>query len=379
MFLQTVLTVLFAAGAVLKAGEAVLGRGDRASSVLLACSFATLAAGLALSVPTVTRVFDAAVPGAGKILYNGLTFVGLYLLVVFFLRALRGPSAAVRIRAETALLVAAVAVLVVLLALTPADRRTHSLSSPFLGEPPVLAFYVLGGAYFVHAYVAVVRLIRTYLRSTGGPLAWALWTITAGLVGLTLTSLVRIGRVVEVALGGPQLPVLNTINFQLNLISYLILSVGLVLAGWGQALVLLRARRRRRRQLDALEPLWTALTSLYPEIVLPWPDGAGRRWLPDPVEGILYRRVLECRDGLLRAGPLIAAAAGTTDLAGMPPERIAARLHELADRGAPSGAADMADPVAVASPVAPDLGGDVDALLAISAALASAVPGGARR
>ena len=375
VFLQNVLTALFAAGAVLKAGEAVVRRGDRTSCALLAGSFAALAAGLVLSLRPALAVFDAVVRGAGKIVFNGLTFAGLFLLVVFFLRAVRGADAARRIRWEAGLLGATVIVLVVVLAVTPPDQRTATLSSPSLGEPPVVAFYVLGGAYFVHAYVAVIRLIRSYLPATGGPLAWALWTITVGLVGLTLTALVRIGRVVEVALGGPPLPALNTVNFQLSLFSYLVLSAGLVLAGWGQALVVLRTRRRRRRQFDALEPLWALLTGRYPEIVLPRAHGAGSRRLPEPVNRRLYRRVLECRDGLLRAGPLIAATAGTTDLASMPPERVAARLGELADRGAPDGVAEPADPVAVATPAAPDLGGDVDALVAISAALR----GGARR
>lgn len=378
MLLQNVLTALFVVSAVLKAGEAVLRRGDRTSSVLLAGSFAALALGLALSEPPAPAAFDAAVPGAGKMVFNGLTFVGLFLLVVFFLRALRGADAARRIRWEAGLLGATVVVLVAVLALTPPDLRTATLSSPRLGEPAVVAFFVLGGAYFVHAYVAVIRLIRSYLGATTGPLAWALRTIAAGLVGLALTSVVRIGRVVEVGLGGPPLAVLNTVNFQLNLLSHLVLSVGLVLAGWGQALVLLSDRRTHRRQLDALEPLWTLLTGRYPEIVLPDPAGAGRRWLPDPVERRLYRRVLECRDGLLRAGPLIAAAAGTTDLSGLPPEQLAARLRELADPGAPAAAPDPADPVAVAPAAAPDLSGEVEALVAISAALPTA-PRGARR
>lgn len=367
MALQIVLTVLFAVSALLKAGELTVRRRERTSAALLAASFAALAAGLALSFPGPLAAVDDVLPGLGRIVYNGLTFTGLYLLLVFFLRALRGASAAPRIRWEAGLLVAVVAALAVLvLVATPGTEREHSLSSPYLGEPPVAAFYLIGGAYFVHAYVAVARLIGSYVRAGGGPLAWALRLIAVGLAGLVVTSLVRIGRVVVAALDGPPLPALNTVNYQLNLLCHLILSVGLVVAGWAQALAVVRARRLRRRQHDALEPLWCVLTGMYPEIVLP---PGRRRWLPDRSDRRLYRRVLECRDGLLRSGPMIAAAAGTTDLGALAPERIAGHLRELAAGGTHRAGPDPADPVAVATPAGTDVGGDVDALVAISDAL----------
>lgn len=371
--LQLTLVGLLVAGAAVKLVEMTVRRHERGSAALLAGCLALLAIGQLLSIPEVTSVLTGLAGAMGKVTYNAATILGLYMLLVFFLRAVQNDRVR-RVWRESLVMAATIIALIALMAVTPSGLRTHSLSSPFLSYPTVAAFYLVGGVYFVYSYLAVARLIWVFVREERGALVWALRSIALGLVGLTITAVVRIARVLEVSLGGGlSLTVLNAVNLRISLVAYLFVSLGLLLAGWWQGIRVWRERQRQRRQFVALEPLWSFVSSIYPEVVLSDLSGNSRpAWFgPTTWNRQLYRRVLECRDGLLRLGPAIAALVGSTDLSRETPESLAAYMREAAREPRGFGSADpRVAPVMLAiPPVSTGIGGDVDALIAISTAL----------
>jgi len=104
---------------------------------------------------------------------------------------------------------------------------------------------------------------------------------------------------------GSPLRGLNSINFGMANIANVLLAVGMVTLGLTQVVPVLLTWLSRRKTYHQLEPLWRTVTDAYPEIVLaqpvvPWP---WRRLAPLSRRHAFYRRVMECRDGLVRLGP----------------------------------------------------------------------------
>lgn len=376
MTTQLVLLALLVLGVGVKLHDVLERAPERALSGLLLSCLALLAVGQALSLPDVTDALDATTAaGVGKLFYNAATMLGLYTLVAFFARALMGAAPSRRrLRADGAALALVVAALAALMIATPQPLRSHSLTSPYLGYPTVAWFYLVGNGYFVYAYLTCGFWTWQYARRTAGYLATALKVIALGLVGVTVTSLVRATWVAVQYLRGPELDWVNSVNFRINNVSFLALTAGLLFLALVQAIPAVRTWLTQRRQFRALLPLWSTIAAAYPELVL---DRAHNENTALPVaprarRQRFYRRVVECRDGLLRLGPWMAPLATDRDLQAESPTQIASYIDEAIrrqqQRGDPADeAAD--DAVSVAIPTTSDARADVDQLIAISDAL----------
>lgn len=279
-----------------------------------------------------------------------------------------------RVRFETTLVAAVIGAVVVLMVATPLRYREHTLSSPYISYPTVAGFYIVGGLYFVYGYGTSAWWTARFSLRTRGSLRVALVVLAGGLAGTTAASISRIVLVFLRANDGTPLRWLNTINFQTANVSNVLLSVGMLALGLAQIVPLLITWLRRRNTYHQLEPLWRTVADTYPELVLGRPQLAWpwRRIAPLTRRQAFYRRVMECRDGLVRFGPQIAAAAGGRDVAELSPREIAGHIQVVAGRTDPTGtraATHDGAAVALAVPTTSAAGADVDELVAISTAL----------
>ncbi|MFI9400602.1 MAB_1171c family putative transporter [Nocardia sp. NPDC052316] len=127
---------------------------------------------------------------------------------------------------------------------------------------------------------------------------------------------------------------------------------------------------RHLRAYHTLTPLWAVLHAEFPEDALIRESARSRfdRFRVTGVHRRFYRRVIECRDGLVRISPYLvyiqtaeAHRAGTsTELAQQLRRALRARAAGLEISGRP---------VSIATPAADGLDADVDELLALADAL----------
>lgn len=221
-----------------------------------------------------------------------------------------------RIRVELVLVVAVVVVLGVLTAAV-GDGNGLRFEAAALREPAVAAFSVVGGGYIVYALVMQLWWTLRYGRRLADPvLRIASSVAAAGAVVLTVAETVRIAAVVEANLG-PGRWAGATARPELVLVAAGtgLLVIGLVFP------VLLRVPGnlvRRVRSLVTyrrLRPLWTAVRFTYPEVVRPRepvdrspdqpPSPWWRRRAPSTLGVAAQLRLQQCRDGYLRAAPLL--------------------------------------------------------------------------
>jgi hypothetical protein len=121
-----------------------------------------------------------------------------------------------------------------------------------------------------------------------------------------------------------------------------------------------------------LGPLWGALSTAFPELVLHKPPTGWRRagLRPNGTHLRFYRRLIECRDGLVRLSPYLRKVAPDADLATGSPEQLARHLiSALALKPPSEGPHVSLDAVPVALPADNDLDADARELIALSEAL----------
>jgi hypothetical protein len=141
--------------------------------------------------------------------------------------------------------------------------------------------------------------------------------------------------------------------------------VGIAYPAAVMRLAALRICWQHRRMYRRLGPLWTVLHQEFPEDALsrvptsPWRDALSLRG----VHRRYYRRVIECRDGLVRISPYLGSVGERAETA-----LLAERLREGL-RAHASGTPVPARATAVAIPSDDGLDADVHELAALSAAL----------
>ncbi|MFE2933469.1 MAB_1171c family putative transporter [Streptomyces sp. NPDC059278] len=342
----------------------------------LVAALVLLMVGEILSFPEINTAIDTGTAaGVGKVAFNGIYMSGLFALVLVFITALGGTKAAYRrhLRINTGLLAGALTALVLAMIATPARVRGHSLSNPDMAHPAVASFYLVGNAYFLYAYLASGLWALRYTRRASGNFGLGLLAMALGLIGLTLTSA---GRMILVALriGEPgSNQAFNTVIWSLSNWAMGLVLIGICYATGVQLITRLRSAVHHRRMYHELAPLWTALTAAYPELVLSRaPEGSGWRRLHrhHSYERRFYRRLIECRDGLVRLSPYLTRVAPNDDLARGPAGQLARHLTEaLALKPAAESPHTELPAALVASPAENNLGADADELIALSHAL----------
>ncbi|MFJ3861875.1 MAB_1171c family putative transporter [Streptomyces sp. NPDC090085] len=375
LMFQMPLIVLLGLGALWKGTDLARAPHDRVLRFLVA-SLLLLMTGEILSIPAVnTAIDEATAVGVGKVVFNAVYLSGLFSLVLVFVSATSGPEAAYRrrLRIDIGLLAGALTILVGAMLATPAGMRGHSLGTPHMAQPSVASFYFAGNAYFVYAYLASALWSLRYARRASRHLKLGLLILALGFLGLTITA---VNRVVLVALriGDPgSHQGLNTVNWSLSNWAMDVAIVGICYAGVVQLVTRVRSVVHHRRLYRELAPLWKALTAAYPELVLnrsPTVSGWRSVRRSRTYEQRFYRRLIECRDGLVRLSPYLTRIAPDADLARIPADRLARHIVEaLAVKPMAESPQTELPAALVASPAGDELSADARELIALSHAL----------
>ncbi|MFJ9008618.1 MAB_1171c family putative transporter [Streptomyces canus] len=372
---QVPLITLLSIGVLWKGIDLTRAPHDRVLRFLVA-ALVMLLGGEVLSLPKVNGAIDAAATvGVGKVAFNGIYAAGLFALTLFFASSVRKTDAAHRrqIRINVGLLVGILIALTASMIATPAALRGHSLGTPHMAEPPIASFYIIGNAYFIYAYLTSALWALRYARRASRYLGPGLWTMASGLLGLAITS---VNRTILVALriDEPQShEAFNTVNWSMSNWAMGIVLTGICYSACVQLTTRLWSAIHHRRMHQELAPLWTVLTNAYPELVLNQTP-AGSKWRRLRRRGSdeqrFYRRLIECRDGLVRLSPYLARVAPDADLVSGPADRLAQHITEaLALKPLTESPHTELSATRVASPAGSDLGADARELISISRAL----------
>ncbi|MFF7885268.1 MAB_1171c family putative transporter [Streptomyces sp. NPDC020794] len=377
---QVPLIILLGGGVLWKGLDLARARHDRVLRFLVA-SLLLLMTGEILSFPEINEAIDEATAvGLGKVVFNGLYMSGLFALVMVFVSAMRGTRAEYRrhLRINTVLLAGTLTALVLAMITTPAGMRDHSLSTPDMARPAIASFYLIGNAYFVYGYLASGLWALGYARRASRHLGLGLLTMALGLMGLTITS---VNRMILVALrieepGSHE--AFNTVNWSLSNWAMGVVLAGICYSAAVQLVTRIRSVVHHRRMYHELAALWKALTAAYPELVLNRPPDASR-WhrlrRRRTYERRFYRRLIECRDGLVRLSPYLTRVAPYTDLAQSPADQLARHISEALTLKPTAESPHTELPATlVASPTTNDLGADAHELIALSHALRERTP-----
>ncbi|MFE3790128.1 MAB_1171c family putative transporter [Streptomyces goshikiensis] len=369
------LIALLVLGLLWKGADLVRAPHDRVLRFLVASLF-LLMVGEILSFHEVNGAIDqATTAGVGKLVFNQVYLSGLFSLILVFVSATSGPEADYRrhLRMNAGLLAGVLTTLVLVMLATPTGMRSHSLGTPNMAQPPIASFYFVGNAYFVYAYLTSGLWALRYARRASRNLGLGLLAMGLGLLGLTITS---VNRVILVTLridepGSHE--AFNTANWSLSEWSMGIVLIGICYAGGTQLVTRVRSVLHHRRMYHELGPLWEVLTAAYPELVLSRPpsDSGWRSVRRSRThERRFYRRLIECRDGLVRLSPYLTRVAPDADLAQAPAGRLARHVTEALAVKPPTESPHIELPAAlIASPASSDLGADARQLIALSHAL----------
>ncbi|WOX15479.1 MAB_1171c family putative transporter [Streptomyces sp. N50] len=375
LMFQLPLITLLAIGVLWKGIDLLRAPHDRVLRFLVA-ALVMLAGGEVLSLPKVNEAIDAATAvGVGKVAFNGVYVSGLCALLLFFNSSARGTGTVFRrqLQINVGLLVGVLIALMISMLATPATMRDHTLGTPHMAEPAIASFYIIGNAYFVYVYLTSAFWARRYARRASRHLGLGLRTMALGLFGLTITSVNRTILVV-LRIDKPQSHEdFNSVNWSVANWAMAIVLIGVCYSASVQLITRLRSIVHHRRMHQELAPLWTALTTAYPELVLNR-ETAGSKWRRlhrlRTHEQRFYRRLIECRDGLVRLSPYLTRVAPDTDLAHGPADRLARHITEaLAVKPPAESPHTELSAARIAAPVGNDLNADARELIAISHAL----------
>lgn len=339
----------------------------RAVTLCVACAAASFSLGLGVEA----RAVDALVGhGAARLAENSLLLGTAYWLMCFYLFSAAEPAQALRrARREAVPLALAVGVLTVTTVVTPVGIRGRDFATADLQVPSVAMFFVTALVYLVYALAVALWWTWRYARMSRKPLATGLW-LTAG--ALAIMVIANIGRLTVnvIRWSGNDAPAgVSQSAMTLLALAVPLFVVGVSYSGIAMRFAGIRIWWQHRRSYRRLRPLWAALHDAYPQDSLSRiPTSARQEFLS--VRGVhfrYYRRVIECRDGLVRISPYLAQL-GVEN--GTPAEALADHLG-TALRAQAAGEPAASQAVAVARPVEDSLDADVQQLLYLSEALSS--------
>jgi hypothetical protein len=311
-----------------------------------------------------------------RYIQHALLLVAAYGLVCFFQFSALEPALARRRAARDAVVLAvALVVLTVANIVIPADLRTPAAtvtSTP--GEGPVgvagiAIFYITANSYLLYAFAAACGWTRRYARGAEPRLRRGLRIASLGLAAISLAGATFVASNISRWAGTPAPPPVVITSVFLLLLGITLFVGGMAYSTVATRLVALRVWRRHRRAYHRLRPLWTVLNKHFPQDALSrvpasrWRDAFTLR----SVHRRYYRRVIECRDGLVRISPYLANL--TEDPAERAdPERLARQLSE-ALRAHASGETVPSQAIPLALPSEDSLESDVDRLIELSRAV----------
>jgi hypothetical protein len=284
-----------------------------------------------------------------------LRMTSAYCLFVFTFASMRGPARRMATLAQALPLVAAGIGVVAAARCVPPELRdvTAGLAAGGEGALGVVSsglFNLLANAYFAYSYGAALVWLHQARRTSSGPLRRSATIVEAGLVLLVTSSvLFSVSNVVRMT-GVQPARWLGVVGIASLVPGFVIFVVGMLRTAVHALIERMRLRLYRRELYRELEPLWSALDDVFPGHALETgPRGLWRRITPDTVQWRFHRRVIECRDGLVRLSPFLPEGDPTGD----------DLLRAMADARAVGGDAGTAHARVIAA--APGAGVDEDA------------------
>ncbi|MFC4517330.1 MAB_1171c family putative transporter [Streptomyces ehimensis] len=382
--LSIILGIVLALALVWKVSQLVKAPSDKplqAVTLCIVCAACSYPLGLAAGARLADSLIGA---GTAKLLQNLFLLGTVYFLQCFFLFA-TSDRVTGRSRARRELIPLGITALVATLAMlaTPAGERSHTYATADMQAPPIAIFYVAAGLYLVYSLGMALRWTLRYARMASRPLATGLWLIAAALAAMVLAGSLREVLNVMRWLGSPvPTPVIVGVKLLLDLAIPLFV-MGIIYPASVSRWASIRLWWHHRRMYQRLAPLWTALHQAFPEDALnrSAPGGWRERLRMHQVHRCYYRRVIECRDGLVRLSPYIAKAesdavesSGASAPVGPLTPQVAARRLRVALRAHAAGEPASTQAVPVAMPSGDGLDDDARQLAALSDALQTAAP-----
>jgi hypothetical protein len=290
----------------------------------------------------------------------------LYCLIcVFVFSAGQGPVARRRALWEAVPAAATVLLLAILAATVP---RTASVAE--YPQATLDLFRLVANAYPAYGAVICVVWMRRYARLARPWLALGLTVASAGLMIVGLGSALNVVSM-AIRLSAPTATVMLDLPPSVILVGNLVFLSGVVAPGARVRWAAARIWWRHLLDYHRLRPLWTMMNRAFPEDTLgrvpahPWRDALSLR----SVNRRFYRRVIECRDGLVRASGRL-----TEDRSPASPAELAGWLRHALDGNPPDASQDKQTQTvhAVAIPADGGLEADVGELVALSRELRTA-------
>ena len=340
----------------------------RAVTIMIACWAVAYILG---SVASDGKVVLGLEPIMARLIQHLLLILAAYCLLAFYLfsaldtREARGRG----VREAVPLGVAAV-IMTVATAFIPADFRDAAAALASgkdgpVGETSVALLYLTLNLYQVYAFAITLLWTRRYARGAEPRLRRGLALASVGLAGIVLALVVFVtANLVRWAGAAMPKPLLFA-GIALILVGIMVFMVGVAYPAAVMRLAALRVWWQHRGVYHRLAPLWTVLHQEFPEDALSrvpssqWRDALSLRG----VHRRYYRRVIECRDGLVRISPYLGPLGDRAEVAA-----LAERLREGL-RAHASGTPAPSRATAVAIPSDDGLDADVDELVALSVAL----------
>lgn len=359
---------LFLLAVLWKAYQLTKAPRDRSLWAVTCCLVCTEGS-FSLGLPVEARALNAiGGTGSASLASNVLLLGAVYWLLYFYLHAATDRRRADRrARLEAVLLAAVVIVLVVATAATPAGVRGRPYRTADLHAPQVAVFFVAAQLYLVHVLATTARWTSRYARRSPRPAAIGLWLTACSLAGMAVANACRVAMDLIVLRGGAVPTGLAHGVALLFALAVPALVLGLSYPGVVARLAGFRIWRLRRRAYRQLRPLWLLLHEAFPQDALH--RGPTETWREAlTVRGVhrrYYRRVIECRDGLVRVSPYLAQGGVRT---GATHEALAGHLRR-ALRAQAVGEPAPAHAIAVALPEEHGLDADARQLVALSRAL----------
>ncbi|UQI49711.1 hypothetical protein M1P56_34915 (plasmid) [Streptomyces sp. HU2014] len=338
-------------------------------AVTLCLAFAEVSYPLALP-GGVSCVDSAAGDGAAELGRTVLLLAGSYFLMCFYLHSAADTAACKRrSRREGAVVTLVITAVTATSGYAPARALTDGFVAGGWGVPRLTAFSVITHLYLLYALATAGWWTCIYARKSSQPYAAGLWTAAAGLSGLAVSCAVRV--VIEGLRWwcGRAPAVLMTGMGTLPVLAGMAVAVGITYPAARIRATAVCLWLRHRRLYRQLEPLWLLLTTAYPETVLHTRTAPGAPW--GALRGVhlrCHRRIIECRDGLVRISPHIRRRA-LDDAAGVASPALLAQELRRAARAVERDLPARYEPVLLAVPSHGAADADVQQLVALSLAL----------
>ncbi|MFD1661315.1 MAB_1171c family putative transporter [Streptomyces caeni] len=336
-----------------------------AVTVCVACTGVSFCLGL----PSVRLSVDAALgAGMAQLISTVLLLDTAYWLMCFYLCSSTDRQRARRRTRREGQRVGLVVVGITWATLkTQGQAHGFSYWTPDVHVPEATALFTVADLYLIYALGTALRWTCRFARMSTRSMATGLRLTALSLSLMTVAVALRPLAVV-ISRSGADLPSgtaqASTVVLALSLP---LLAVGLSYPSIVTRLTALRLWQHRRESYRKLRPLWTTLHDAFPENALRrTAGGPGREALcVRSIHRRYYRRVIECRDGLVTASPYLVMLGVSEDA---PPETVA-RVLPTALRACVTDPAGASPAVAMALPTANSLDADARQLVAVSQAL----------